>query len=114
MRKLILPIILLLLFTLSCEAGQVTFQWDLSASEPLGTSGGYRLYQSKVSQTYSTTPVATVAAGITTVTINPSSGTYFWVVTAFDGEGNESGYSNEVTAKVKPGVPALLRITLNK
>ena len=51
----------------------------------------------------------------TTVVLAIPDGTYYFAATAYDTEGNESGYSNEVSATLDttaPGSPQGLRITI--
>lgn len=104
---------MLVCFTTACYSEGVTLVWTLSGSEPLGPAGGYRIYQAKTSQTYTAIPAYTVASGVDTVTFSVPTGTYFWVATAIDNDGNESPYSNEVTAKIRPGAPGnLFRLTI--
>jgi hypothetical protein len=112
MKKIIFALLLMLVFsTVACYSASITLAWDYSADDStLGVGGGYHLYQSKVAGVYSATPAATVVPGVKQVTVTVPNGTYFWVVTAFDNQGNESGYSNEVTAKVNPGKPNNLKI----
>lgn len=103
----------LLLFTISCSAGEVTLAWDYDSSQEqlLGSSGGFRIYVSKTSMTYPSTPAISVPASARTAKINLSNGRWYFIATAFDSEGNESDYSNEVSGIVKPNKPTLLRIT---
>jgi len=112
--KRILIALALLLCAVPVMAQSVKFEWDLSLDDAsLGTGGGYRLYQSKTSMTYGTTPVGTVAPGINTITIpKPGLGRYYWVCTAFMADGTESDYSNEVTTVLKPEKPKNLRHTI--
>ena len=64
-----LVIVCLLIFTTPLMAQNVTLAWDLSVSDSLlGAGGGYHIYQSKQSNTYTATAIATVAPGINTVT----------------------------------------------
>jgi hypothetical protein len=99
----------LLLFAAPVVAQDINFAWDLSPDDALlGASGGYRLYSSKQSGSYTGSPVVTVPPGATTASIaRPGLGRYYFVATAFDSEGNESDYSNEVTTVIKPKPPAL-------
>ena len=107
----------ILLFTTMAFAGtSVTFEWDANTETDLA---GYRLYQSTALGTYvfgSGNEVAEILVGTETVILeNVSSGTYFWVLTAFDAGGNESLPSNEVTAtldSMSPDAPKNLRITI--
>jgi hypothetical protein len=99
----------LLLFTAPVVAQDINFAWDLSPDDTLpGANGGYRLYSSKQSGSYAGAPVLAVRPGTTSGSIaRPGLGRYYFVATAFDGEGNESGYSNEVTTVIKPKPPML-------
>lgn len=105
------PIIVLCLLLLAAPAmaqQQLTFAWDLSPDDSLLGAGGYRLYQSKTRGVYSAPPVATVAAGVSTVTITATAlGRHYWVATSFAEDGTESAYSNEVSTVIKPKPPKL-------
>jgi len=97
-------------------ASNITFAWDSNSESDLA---GYRLYQSQTSGSYTFgdgNQVATILAGIETVQIaNVPDGIYFWVLTAYDDKGNESGPSNEVTANLDtlaPGAPTTVTITI--
>jgi hypothetical protein len=110
-RSLIL--MLLLLYEVPAMAQDLEFAWDLSPDDALlGASGGYHLYSSKQSGSYMGAPVLTVPPGTTTGSIpRPGLGRYHFVATAFDSEGNESAYSNEVTTVIKPKPPTLITVT---
>ena len=112
MKPFFLLLAVLLLFSVSCVAGQQTLSWDLSPDDAsLGAGGGYRVYQSTVSGQYGAAPIAKVVPGVSTVTFNTGTlGTFYWVVTAIDSNGNESKYSNEVSGKVVPGAPSNVKI----
>ena len=92
----------------SSQAGQVVFEWDANSEEDLA---GYRLYQSRTSgqYTYETGSVVGIAtAGTQTLTLTiREDGKFFWVLTAYDTAGNESGPSNEVSTTInfKPPAP---------
>jgi hypothetical protein len=106
--KPLLALCLLLLAAPAMAQQQITFAWDLSPDDSLLGAGGYRLYQSKTSGVYSAPPVATVAPGVSAVTIPATAlGRYYWVVTAFAEDTTESDYSNEVTTVIKPRPPKL-------
>lgn len=118
---------LLAIFAFLCLASlsiagttNVTFQWDANTEPDIS---GYRLYQATTSGVYeygssSSNLIADVVhnpvEGLMETTVNGiADGTYFWVVTAYDTEGNESGPSNEVTETfdaTAPGCPASLII----
>lgn len=117
MKILTLIVGTLLLMAGVCQAASnVTFEWDANSETDLA---GYRLYQSQTSGVYTFgdgNQVATILTGTETVQIiNISDGTYFWVLTAYDNDGNESGPSNEVTADLDtlaPGAPSTVTITI--
>ena len=82
----------------------VTFQWLANAESDLA---GYRVYQTDTRGQYVFGPsspqlAAEIPAGpdpggiVTHTLINIPVGTWYWVVTAFDGDSLESGPSNEV------------------
>lgn len=94
-------------------ASNVTLQWD-----PLATGSdatGVRVYQSATPGSYNRTTgkVCDVARAATQCTVpNLADGTYYWVATAYDAAGNESGYSNEVRSVLdssSPPAPSNLR-----
>ena len=93
---------------------EVTFAWDPNTEADLFE---YRLYRSDRSGGYifgSQYCIARVPAG-TEIAVDPEvpDGTWFWVLTAVDDAGNESGPSNEVSDTfdtTPPAEPCLLRI----
>ena len=96
-------------------ASNVTLAWDAVANPDLA---GYRLYQSDTSGRYqygAERCAAEIPAGTETVILeNVPDGVWYWVATAFDNAGNESGPSNEVTAildTTAPDVPGQLVLT---
>lgn len=114
MKKLLAPVCLMVCLALPAMAANVTFIWDLSADDALlGADGGYRLYQStSAGGPYGTSPVASTAAGVTTVTIPAPTGIgqYFYVLRAFKAA-LESDPSNEVSIIQKPRPPVLKSAT---
>ena len=113
----LLVVSLFLLVPVVRGASDVSFKWDANTETDLA---GYRIYQSTTSGQYTygaVTAVGTIPAGTETVTVNvPDDGTYFWVMTAFDNGGNESGPSNEVTKLLDspPASPKGFRNTIIK
>ena len=107
MKKfLLLFTIPFLLIALPVFAMDVSFQWDANSESDLA---GYRLYQSGTSGSYtygSGNEVAEISAGTETCTIDVADGTWYWVLTAYDTNGNESGPSNEVNASIDQTPPA--------
>lgn len=98
-RQLYLSLIICLVLSVGIvqAASDVTFAWDANSESDLA---GYRMYQSQTSGVYTFgdgNQVATILVGTETVQITHLiNGGYFWVVTAYDTEGLESGPSNEV------------------
>ena len=91
---------------------ELTFEWTPNIEKDLA---GYRLYQSTESGVYTQPHVLTIFPEASTGKIKITDGTYFWVLTAYDNKGNESGYSNEVTYiadNVPPENPKGLIITI--
>jgi fibronectin type 3 domain-containing protein len=79
--------------------------WDANTEADLA---GYRVYEKSGSTAYEELGVCTAATTELTfgaATPHPD-GSYSWVVTAYDEAGNESGYSNEVSAVFDSGPPA--------
>ena len=133
MKKLFLTLLLLLIFPLFAFANptptaNVTFVWDANTD----TIAGYRLYQSTVSfltldanddgiislAELFTNPALIIKGdtlvGTETVTIQVEDGTHYWVLTAYNSNG-ESDPSNEVTDTIDtsvPHVPGGLNITI--
>jgi hypothetical protein len=113
MKKIIILAVAIAIFSIAVvHAAQynITFSWDKNSEPDLS---GYKLYQSEASGTYINDPVADIAkdANIYTLplVINNTNMQYF-VLTAYDNYGNESGYSNEVVFvpdNTPPGAPVL-------
>ena len=107
MKKIaLLFVTLLCLIATPVLAMDVNFAWDANSESDLA---GYRLYQSGTSGSYtygSGNEVAEISAGTETCTIDVADGTWYWVLTAYDTNGNESGPSNEVSASVDQTAPA--------
>jgi len=107
MKKFILLLAtLFLLIAIPVLAMDVNFAWDANSESDLA---GYRLHQSDTSGSYTYAPgteVADIPAGTETCTIDVADGTWYWVLIAYDNDGNESGPSNEVSASVDQTAPA--------
>lgn len=130
MKKLILALFLsvFLAFPAFAVNKTLTFQWehDLLNSDgtPADDLAGFRLYWSTSSGAYTVDDSVTVnyVPNGNTFTVDQeiiapdnAETTFYFVVTAFDDEGNESGYSNEVSETLDflaPGVPFNLTITV--
>jgi len=91
------------------EPVDITFEWDSYTGIGLA---GYNLYQSQVESTYAFGPgceIAKIHADSTGYVLPgvESDSTYYWVLTAYDKWGNESGPSNECSNdKTAPAVPS--------
>ena len=104
MKKLL--VLIVVLFATTAWAGtNVSFQWDANTEADLA---GYKIYRSAISGVYSSGAlVGTIPAPSVEFTENNvPDGTWFWVATAYDTYGNESGYSNEVTSTLNTEPPA--------
>jgi len=114
--KTALWISLFILYTPLCWADDVVFQWNSNSETDLA---GYRLYQATVSGQHTKGNYLTeIPAGTETYTITDlNTGTFFWVVTAYDTSGLESEFSQEVSKVItgttdplgQPGQPALVQ-----
>jgi hypothetical protein len=75
-----------------------TLTWDPNTDSDLA---GYKIYRATTSGAYGaavgTVPAGTVTYQATGLSANT---TYFFVITAYDGEGNESPFSNEVSKSI--------------
>ena len=81
-----------------------TLTWDAPTTNvdgtPLTDLDGYRIYWSKESGKFNSNNSVTVGKDVTTYTLENlhfSPGTYYFTVTAYDIEGNESDYAKQVT-----------------
>jgi hypothetical protein len=86
-------------------AGSATLSWNPPTTNTDGTHltdlAGFKIYYGTSSGNYT----QVVNAGyVTTYTVNNlNSGTYYFVATAYDTSGNESGYSNQVSKTIQSG-----------
>ncbi len=117
---LVLVLVLLAISTVTNAAtDKLTFQWDPNTESDLK---GYRLYRSATPGTYtyvgknsSLTPanppasyVISVAKPDVTADVDisaPDGSTVYFVLTAFDASGNESGPSNQVSHVMSDSTP---------
>lgn len=108
MKRWALFFAILLIPSLAAAATvQLVFEWDANREADLA---GYRLYQSDISGQYTKGSFIQQVGKVTTtsevIDILPGDATYF-VLTAFDLDNNESGFSNEVTfflSETSPGI----------
>lgn len=96
----------------------VTLAWD--PPNPLAGTAGYRVYKSQTSGSFPAKGAAnaacTAAVGTNQCTAGAiADGTWYFVATAYDSAGNESGYSNQVSTvldSTAPGAPGNLKVTV--
>jgi fibronectin type 3 domain-containing protein len=83
----------------SSDSGTASLSWDASSGTDVA---GYKIYLATASGAYGTA-IATTSTDITTYTVTglARGSTYFFVVSAFNLDGTESTFSNEVS-KVIP------------
>lgn len=79
--------------------GQVSLNWVAPAQNvdgsPLTDLAGFRIYYGTSSRDY-TDVVDIGSPGTTSFVLEQVQGDYYFAMTALDGDGNESAYSNEV------------------
>ena len=83
------------------HAETATLTWDPSPSADLA---GYKVYGSLASNSYGA-PMAVLGPQTTYQTGDLPAGPNYFVVTAYDGSGNESPYSNEVSKLIAQAPP---------
>jgi len=88
--------------TPTLHEGSLTLKWEAPITNSNGTSltdlAGYRIYFGTSPGNYS---LAIDIGNVTTYTIeNLSPGIYYFAIAAYDTSGNESTFSNEVSAPV--------------
>lgn len=96
----ILVTAVLLFGSLQVFAGDVSLAWDPSTSEGVV---GYKVHHGGAPGSYDSFHTVTNQTAYTVTGL--AAGTYFFAVTAFDANGNESGYSNEVSTVVADMAP---------
>ena len=94
--KRILIAIVLVLAMVTVGWALSTFSWDANTETDLA---GYHLYRSDTSGVYTLGSgwIADIPAGTETFDYEVPEGTWYFVMTAYDTTGNESGSSNEVS-----------------
>lgn len=103
MKTLIFAICILFL-TVPCMAADVSLAWDASVSSGVT---GYKVYVGGASRAYGA-PI-TIGNQTTYTVTGLGPGTYFFAVSAFDVDGNESDYSNEVSQAIYS--PLIITVT---
>ena len=84
--------------TATPTSAAATLSWTASSGPDLA---GYKLYQATVSGAYGG-PIAAVTMDVTSYTVTglESGTTYFFTVTAYNADGAESSFSNEVSKPI--------------
>lgn len=82
---------------------------------PVTNLAGYKIYYSTIKGEYSNTKSKDVGNVLTTTIINVTGSStlvYYFVATAYNTAGNESGFSNEVRndPPLVPAAPGMLRV----
>jgi hypothetical protein len=96
MKRLLSVLMLLGVLVAPVLAGNIPLAWDASTSSGVT---GYKIYYGSATGVY---PNVKVVGNVTTYTLTGLvDGSYFIVATAFDANGNESAYSNEVSTVLK-------------
>ena len=110
MKKLVAVLVgLFVLVTLSCaSAADVTLAWDANTESNLA---GYKLHYNTVEPGPPYTTIVDVGNVLeyTFENLDLVANVYWFVATAYNTDGFESGYSNEVTTKA-PAIPSGIRI----
>lgn len=116
MKKILLALMMVLVLATGAMADSTaTFAWDYL--NPPSDLAGFRLYMSDQPNARQTGTMAlTIPADRLTGTLSGvADGPKYFVVTAYDGSGNESGPSNEVTKTfdgTAPGSPQNFQVTV--
>ena len=94
---------------IASAASKAVLSWDANNWTIDPDLAGYKVYYGSAPGTYTKTiDIGMVnPTGIPTYTVEPlADGIYYFVVTAYDTSGNESGFSNEVSKKIDSVPPA--------
>ena len=94
--------ILILAWAATAGAQQLTLAWDASASTNVV---GYRLYYGTNTRSYQF--VTNTGPALTQSVLLPHRGRWFFAATAYDTNGLESDFSNEVSWESKPTAPVM-------
>jgi hypothetical protein len=117
MKTLIILIALLFAATSALAETDVTLAWDANTEPDLAGYKVHRGIQAGIYDTIFDVPLDTLTNPLSPIYVDESlpDGTYFWTVTAYDTDSNESGYSTEVSKKIDtipPSVPIGVRIEI--
>jgi hypothetical protein len=94
--------ILMLAWPVVAAAQRLTLAWDAS---PCACAAGYRLYYGTNTRSYQF--VTNTGLMLTQSVVLPHGGRWFFAATAYDTNGLESDFSNEVSWESKPVPPAM-------
>ena len=103
MKKLLIVLFVILFTGIAYAATDVSFRWTANTEPDLA---GYKLYRGTASGGPYSHIMDIPKSNIECTDAGVADGTYFWVLTAFDEAGFESGYSNEVTTSLDSSAPA--------
>ncbi|MBR9682473.1 MAG: hypothetical protein GOV02_02255 [Candidatus Aenigmarchaeota archaeon] len=115
-KTIVLSCVLTLIFAFSfvlwAHSADITFEWDANTEPDLA---GYKLHAGGATGVYNPDLTIDVGNVVTYTATGFSDGDWFFAATAYDKDGNESGYSNEVAVTidtVAPGAPTAFRATI--
>ena len=94
--------LLVLAWAVTANAQRLTLAWDAS---PCACAAGYRLYYGTNTRSYQF--VTNAALNLTQSVVLPHRGRWFFAATAYDTNGLESDFSNEVSWESKPTPPVM-------
>lgn len=104
------------LLSVPCFAGQAVLSWDSPTTNadgtPLTDLAGFKVYYGTVSRGYTSVSDVGKVTSATITNLQPLV-TYYFSVTAYDGSGNESAYSNEVSKKIPSGAACSYSVSAN-
>lgn len=129
MRLVIFSILfgIISLLPMQAKAADVSINWQAPTENidgtPLTDLAAFKVYIGTESRNYTQTisindPSRTSATATITLPVNPGENTFYIAMTAIDDDGNESGYSNEITRVISavddiaPMPPVIITVTV--
>ena len=104
-KTIILALAMALIMAPAAVAAEVTLAWDPNSESDLA---GYKLHWGTDTRVYTT---SVDVGNVTQYTLtNIPDGTVYYAATAYDTDGNESDYSDELVYNIIPNAPTGLRI----